>query len=392
MKRIYYIVLCLWGIVTLVNCKQTFEPSLPGTETGYLVVEGIINSGNEVTVITLSRTVPLDKKQVLKAEGGAILTVESSTGVFYNFVESKPGTYTGGPYNLPATATYRLNIKTTNGKTYQSAFVTVKHTPPIDNIEWERTTNGLTLNVSAHDPANNTRYYRWDFEETWRYNADVQSIFESTGTKIILRTTPIYTCYKTTTSTNILLTSTVKLTDDVVSKFVLTSIPNRSEKISDKYSINVKQYALTKEGYEFWENQRKNTEQLGTIFDAQPSELAGNIRCLQNAEEPVVGFVSVSTEAQKRIFLTYNEVNWGPMPFSSCVLDTIAEKNPGDIAFFLHFPPGGTPRKIPVRMVDPDQIHPAPSPGDPPVYLAVDPPCADCRLKGGTTTVPSFWQ
>ena len=381
MKSRYYIIIGLLALVVLARCKQTFEPGLPSAETGYLVVEGIINSGSDATVITLSRTVPLNQKQTLKPEGGAILRVESSTGIFYNFVESKRGTYTGGPFNLPAAATYRLNIKTTNGKTYQSAFVEVKPTPPIDDVGWERTPDGLTVNVSTHDQANNTRYYRWDFEETWKYHADLESVLESTGTEIVTRRTPIYYCYRTTSATSILLTSTVKLTDDVVSKFLLTNIPNLSEKLSEKYSINVKQYALTKEGYEFWENQRKNTEQLGTIFDAQPSELAGNIRCLQNPAEPVVGFVSVSTEARKRIFLTYNQVNWQTSPITNCLLDTVSPKQ---ALILFNFSPGFTPIKIPVRDLDPDR-----SGGG---YLGADPPCADCRFKGGTTTAPLFWQ
>ena len=68
------------------------------------------------------------------------------------------------------------------------------------------------------------------------------------------------------------------------------------------YSINVKQYALSHEAYLFFEKIKKNTEQLGSIFDPQPSELQGNIHCITNPAETVVGYVDISEEKVQRNF------------------------------------------------------------------------------------------
>lgn len=372
------------GLIFLVylSCKQAFEPNLNSKTTNYLVVEGIINCGNDSTTIKLSRTVLLSQKQTVKIEVGATLSVESDKGIFYKLIETKKGSYQCAPLNLPLSSKYRLNIKTTDGKIYQSAFVEAKVTPPIDDVFYERTSDGLNINVNAHDDSGKTAFYRWSYEETWKFHSEVSSSKESTGKSIINRVTQVYYCYRTEILPLILITSTQKLSKDAVANRLLKFIPNRSDRISEKYTINVRQYALTKDGYEFWDNQRKNTEVLGGIFDSQPSELKGNITCISAPLEPVVGFVSVSTEVRKRIFITPEQVNWEQPLLTNCsILDTVKSV---DIATTLYFLPGQLPVEIPTG--DAIDIK-----GNQVGYLAAAPYCVDCRLRG-TTTVPSFWQ
>jgi hypothetical protein len=50
------------------------------------------------------------------------------------------------------------------------------------------------------------------------------------------------------------------------------------ERISSRYSTLVRQFAISPNTYNYWQN-LKNTEQLGTLFDAQPSQLVGNAHC-----------------------------------------------------------------------------------------------------------------
>ena len=50
-----------------------------------------------------------------------------------------------------------------------------------------------------------------------------------------------------------------------------------SEKINTYNIILVKQYALPSDQFEFLTNLKKTIEQLGTLFEAQPAQLASNI-------------------------------------------------------------------------------------------------------------------
>jgi hypothetical protein len=65
----------------------------------------------------------------------------------------------------------------------------------------------------------------------------------------------------------------------------------------------LRQYALTKEGFEYYERLKKNTEQIGSIFDPQPSALSGNIHCITTPAELVLGFISASTISHKQFTL-----------------------------------------------------------------------------------------
>jgi hypothetical protein len=121
--------------------------------------------------------------------------------------------------------------------------------------------------------------------------------------------TTIFKCWKSVSITSILIGSSEKLSQDVISQQPTASTFRcASQQLGVLYSINVKQYALSEQAYRFLQQLKRNTEQLGTIFDAQPSDNNGNIRCITNAQEPVIGFVEVSEEKTKRIFISNTQV------------------------------------------------------------------------------------
>ena len=99
------------------GCRKAFTPAgLTSTPNKYLVIDGIINSGADSTLITLSRTQKIDSNAIILPEAGAQLTVESDGNVSYPLVETIPGTYASPGLNLDATHKYRLHIKTTNSE------------------------------------------------------------------------------------------------------------------------------------------------------------------------------------------------------------------------------------------------------------------------------------
>jgi hypothetical protein len=122
-------------------------------------------------------------------------------------------------------------------------------------------------------------------------------MYVTNGLAIKLRTPAqnVNVCYSNDSSTGILLGSSVKLTQDVIYQAPLTPIAGTSEKIELRYSILVKQYGLTEDAFKFWDELRKNTERLGSIFDSQPSGSSGNIHCTTDATEPVFGYISLPT-------------------------------------------------------------------------------------------------
>src|SRR5262249_13258380 len=133
--------------------------------------------------------------------------------------------------------------------------------------------------------------------------------------------TTIYKCWSTLASSSIILGSTEKLTTNVVFLPVQYIEPH-SEKLSVLYSLNLRQYAISHDEYLFLQKMKKNTEQLGTIFDPQPSQISGNVHCLTDPGETVIGYVEVAQEQVKRIFIANSQVpNWNYDP--GCVVREI---------------------------------------------------------------------
>lgn len=382
MKKIFFI-----GLVLAIGCKEIYNAPVNSSGTGYLVVEGFINSTG-VTTIKLSRTTKLSDGNIVVYEYNATVTIESYNGEKFLLHSEDSGTYVSDELLLNPTETYRLRIKTLNGKEYVSDYAAYKTTPAIDSITWKRD-NGVQIYVNSHDATGNTKYFQWQYDETWEYHSTYQSSLKYEIDPISqlpvgiewrdsarhLTDETLYRCWKTKPSTNILISSTEKLSSDVVYLSLFT-IPSASEQLSVLYSVNVKQFAISRENYDFLQKMKKNTEQLGSIFDAQPTELKGNIHCTTDPNEIVVGYIDVSQERRKRIFISNAEVpGWN---YNSGCSQIIIENNPDSIRIKGQglFP------------TVPKQLNPL---GGIDSFYASEIKCVDCTYEDRTNVKPSFW-
>jgi hypothetical protein len=388
---------CLFFCLAMayVSCRKPYEPPVDTINTNFLVVEGFINTGNDSTIIKLSRTVPISEKGTIKPELRALLVIESENNTTYRLNEFKGGVYGAAPLNLDPNQKYRLRITTTSGSSYLSDFVESKNSPLIDSISWEAKDDGVQIYSNTHDDAKKSVYYRWEYEETWQFTAQYSSSFIAEADTVNFRnpqTQDIYRCWGNSNASTIVLGSSEKLDKDVIHLNPVTFIRSDSEKVMTKYSILVKQYALTKEAFDFWQTLKKNTESLGSIFDAQPSQLTGNIKNIDNPAEPVLGYVSAGTVQKKRIFISDGELpNWRTAyPFACSPLDTIwLDKRPGIPAI----PPGVTPKFYWENILNliPVDAYSHPESGKILAYLGASPACADCTIRG-TNKRPEYWQ
>jgi len=341
-----------------------------------LVVEGTIAAGvNAENHFLLSRLRPLLDTTINEPEIGARVVIEGQSGQNWTLAESSAGDYRS-TITLPLTTSYKLKIQTKSGKQYETDFLPVTATPPIDSVTWSRPENDLEIYVHTHDPNNNTRYYRWEYSETWEYHAFYESDLKYENGRIINLPDSLLTfvCWSSDASGSIILGNTTALSEDKVSYQTLLVLPNASPKASVKYSINVKQVALTEDAYNFWSILRKNTELTGTLFDPQPSQLPGNIKSVTNPGERVIGYISVGGVSEKRIYIKNTELpGWPIRPaeeFSCKTLD---------------------PMPNPLEFLDQDTTY-GPAYFLSGALLLAKKNCMDCRRRGGSTVRPAFWQ
>jgi hypothetical protein len=368
-------------------CKDKYMPHINQPVSGFLVVEGYINAGNDSTFIYLSRSSGLDSIRVFP-EPAARVEIQSEQGANFALAEQPGGKYAVGSLTLDQSQRYRVHISTSNGKEYLSDLSEVKITPPIDSVNWKAGPDLVTIYVSTHDDQQKSIYYQWSFEETWQYIPPYISNYKyapmdpgADSFYLIPRTNgrDYSTCWLSSQSSNINLGSTTSLNADVISEFPLQTISyNGSNRLVNRYSILVKQNALSKDAYEWRQKLKKNTEQLGSIFDAQPSETGGNLHCTSDPAEQVIGFIGCSSQTEKRIFINRYELPdvYVFTGYEICTIDSVKREKEGN-AF------GDTTSEWVI-----DHLYKG---NDIIGATGATRGCIDCRLKAGVNVKPSFW-
>jgi uncharacterized protein DUF4249 len=357
------------------GCKKPYDPPEISEASSLLVVEGVIN-GNpaSITTISLSRLRNLNDTSYNQPEFSAQIMIEEEGGSMFPLYEKGNGDYSSNVLTLNPPKRYRLLVNTVDGKNYASDFTTVLQTPPIDTLTWEQNSS-VSLYVNTHDPLNQTHYYRWDYVETWEYHSFYKSEIKYIPDTVVYDNNSTHVCWQTGHSTDISLGNTTALSSDVITHARIGTIPHNSQKCSERYSALVRQYALSREAYQYWLVLQKLSEQAGTLFDIQPSQLQGNIHSL-SGNEPVIGYISASTIPEKRMFINHSSLtNWKEFDGNYCdILGIVA-----------------TTRDITHSMFSNGYYAPYYFTGMGGYVTYTWTSCVDCRTQGGTLVKPSFW-
>src|SRR4030095_639719 len=151
----------------------------------FVAADGFINTTPErSTTIILTRSLNLlDSLTDLPELHAQVLAVSANGAMFPLTDTGANGIYVSAPLSLNPDQKYQISITTIDGNKYLSDLVTPKTSPPIDSLNWELVddptvgTPVVNVYVNAHDPTNNTRYYRWDYLETWQHESTYETFW-----------------------------------------------------------------------------------------------------------------------------------------------------------------------------------------------------------------------
>jgi hypothetical protein len=377
MRYLVYIVLVVMTGLMGEGCRKPYDlPIVIGAQSS-LVVEGTVVAGaGYSTKIRLSQLGTVEQSNTPIPVSRAQVRVVSGNGNSWLLPEKEFGVYEAY-LDLPVNLTYQLTIQTTNGKLYESPLQAVVQTPEIDSVTWSYDQVNLEIFAHTHDTKNSTRYYRWEYDETWESRAWYETYFDFQNGSIITRPTgdQIFSCWKQDVSKGVIIGNSLSLSEDVISYQPVALIPRPSEKAYVRYSLLLRQIGLTKEAYNFWNLLKKNTELTGTLFDPQPSVLPTNVRCLNDTASKVIGFVSVATVSEKRMFVRNSQLPLWPYRNENLGC-TATELSKYSAEQFL----ANHPDFLPAYYVT--------AGGN---YGVAERKCVDCRLQGGTNRKPDYW-
>lgn len=400
MKKICFLIV----ITLLFSCTEPYLLQTSNFEEA-LVIEATITNELKKQQIKISKTYRLEENGPEFIEN-ANVSIEDDLGTIYHFIEGDQVYESENEFQAITGRKYKLTI-TINGKSYISKQVALTTSNPIQNVEVHdliiKGERGAEIKVKAFDATNTSKYYRYEFEETYKiiapkwipYIVTVNPVFSINGSKDLIFTPRTYeakTCYSTAKSNEIILHSTTNLSEDRVD-FMVRFIPVTNPIITHRYSILVKQYVQNLEAYTYY-NTLKSISNNGSILSQnQPGFFSGNITCESNPNEKVVGFFDVSSISTYRIFFNFEEVFHNtakPDYFYDCY-NCIQEN--------LFWCPGAYNYCFPGYMCDGPYVesilNETPQTklfymGPNPLFL-VPPPCGDCT-SFSSNIVPQFWQ
>lgn len=383
MKRLSNGILSACLLLTLLSCRELYEPEILTLDFGFLVVEGNIEvGGNEPARIRLSRTRSIYDTLPTSTISQAQVWAESDSGERYYFSHTNNGVYLHEE-SIPFGQQYRLQIQLNNGVSYSSEWIAPMKTPEIENVYFEKEEEGVFIYLDSSE-GNESGYLFWSYEEIWQFATPFTSQFryEPEVNDMVVREDPINICFIENKPGRILLSETDRFGNGQIKRQEVLRIPNESEKLGIRYSIEIVQRSIDTEAFEFWDIMRKNTEDIGDVFSPMPSIIPTNIKNNDDPDEPVVGFVGVSSTERKRIYInSFDILPWrARIPeYNNCVLtDTIRP-----FQFAAYFSTG---RFLPLYGIELDDDD-----GFGIAYLTTTVPCADCRLRGDLEK-PEFWE
>jgi hypothetical protein len=388
---------CMWRnlrpfliFIFFVSCVEPFNPVIESSRLDALVVDAHIDSDGKAFV-RLSRSLPLNSYANFPVQEDAVVKIEAANGEVFTLNETQAGVYTASNLNVDYETNYTLRIRTPEGREYFSDEVRITATPGIDRVYYTFSPTGDDVEVRVDSRDTNpeaTGYYLWESIETYEYHSLYFSRFKRVDGRPMLRGKGEFvdTCWREV-KMPVVISTTKRLADNIISGQRLTILNKLSPKISMRYSILVRQRAISEQEFTYRTQLSKTTDQQGSIFAEIPGAVVGNIHSTTSNQEVILGYFRGQEIKEQRFFINRSELpeqfQIDLPPPEHCDLEATCPTNQSA---------QGPNQCIDIDLLsDAKIIITAFEFRNSAVFLFSEQECGDCRINGGTTTMPDFW-
>ena len=405
MKKAFLYVFFLALISTMTtNCTEPYALQTNNHEDA-IVIEATLTNEFKKQEIKLSRTYRLEENGP-SFEEGAIVYITDDMGNQYNFVENAEKYVSTTEFQAAPNRIYQLHITTADGKSYRSSNEQLTPVNEIQSVVPSAVTKegiyGVEIKVNSFDPTNTSKYYRFEYEETYRieapkwYGIEAHPVIYPNGgdppgeISFSGWTREARVCYSSQKSNYIILTSTNNLSEDRVN-FPIRFISKEDFIITHRYSILAKQYVQNLASYTFYQTMKSLSTSESILSQTQPGFFAGNIKSINNPNEKVIGFFEVSSYSEKRIFFNFSDLFPGQakpkFPFDC---PNLTDENKEEYSYLYCFdgPPSGCKGLSVLQLLSTRvKVYSGEFDGKMVLYNIQ---CGDCTSIGSNIR-PSFW-
>lgn len=317
----------LLGLFVLVGCLDPIELKIPKGFDETLIIQGVLVKGDpSVLNLSVSRLFDFTPESLTRVNVSQVILSDDS-GNSEEIDRVGTGIYKGtfdetSAVSIEVGKSYKINIRTFDGRTYESTFEPIISVPSIESlvltdIQKESVySDGVTirldsvgriaLNTSTISPADGTPIaLKWD----------LRRVFRLTDSPIAFGV-PQKTCYITEDIdiTSIKVFDGASVRGENLEEYFLFDQPFDFHLAEGVY-LEVIQSSLSASAFQYWNQIRQVLEREGNMFEAPAGKIVTNFVNTQDPEEEVFGYFYATMADTARVYIS---PEFGRYPQSYC--------------------------------------------------------------------------
>ena len=313
-------IICTLSALLFHGCTETY-PLLTNTYEEAIVVEATITNELKYQEIKITKTARFEDENYLP-ESGAEVFITDDAGNQYKFKEDSEKYVSITEFQAVPERKYQLHINTKDGKSFESSPEYLTAVSPIQSlttaVEIKDKAKGIAIRVNSFDASAKSKYYKYEYEETYKVVAPKWSSIKVTldeNDRFVFsqNSTDKIVCYANKKNTELLLTDTNNLTEDRVD-FMVRFIDKQDYITTTRYSILVKQYIISLASYSYNTTLKKMAGSGNILAPNQPGLLLGNLKSVNNPSNKIVGYFDVASVSSERIYFNHNDLFPNELP------------------------------------------------------------------------------
>jgi len=349
--RSYHIVSVLF--VLMGACVKPYDFN-PQNYEKVLVVDGAVSNQPGPYTVSVHYTYPLDtilEELVTNAK----VWVEDGDKKVYMYSLVGDSIYQS-PTGFVATVgqSYSLHVEMPDGQSYSSEPQTLEPAPAISRIygqyaelpneEGTGNIGGIQFFIDSDNANGDATHFRYEWQEAYKIVTPYPAQYYVTpDTMLVYMDTSIGICYRELQSNSLIYATTIGTAGNQILEFPIRFISERDQQLKNRYTLLVKQYAISEAAYLFYKRLTENNKSGGSLFSQQTGAVYGNMISDQNPDESILGFFEVAGVSEKRQFFSPSKLDdrYRPPTFPySCFPQDIINTTPDSALYYVQLVSG----------------------------------------------------
>lgn len=298
MKKSYLLIV----LITIIGCKQIYDPDIDSNKTN-IVINGVITNDTALSRVTIGKAQIFHHNNRHQYVSGAVVKVFDNEGLIYNLSETSLGVYRNPSLKAESGKTYFLEVISPEGDVYRSEVQSLPAKIRADTIF------GEIFNLKFTEVKLTGEFFQIDKNILQPYFGLTNNVSEIPKCRFYFKNTVVVLDH----DTYVWMTVTPLPAISNYSKYQLNTNQIKKNPLSYLFTdmseyglygslvcfiIFIDKYDLNTSTFQYYKEVKQQSEYAGKIFDPIPTQIKGNITCINNPEKLALGMFEVSNGEQ----------------------------------------------------------------------------------------------